>query len=61
MVTLKKNIMEYNVICFMLCIKTEDFHEDIVRHVAEKFDGIKRTLSMGENKTTQEFIKICSR
>lgn len=52
MVTLKKNIMEYNVICFMLCIKTEDFHEDIVRHVVEKFDGIKRTLSMRKNKTT---------
>lgn len=36
----------------MLCIKTEDFHEDIVRNVVENFNGIKRTLSMGKNKTT---------
>ena len=49
--------MEYNVICFMLCIKTEDFHEDIVRHVVEKFNGIKEPYQWGKTKQLRSLLK----
>ena len=41
----------------MLCIKTEDFHEDIVRHVVEKFNGIKEPYQWGKTKQLRSLLK----